>query len=140
MDAVHLDKKKKKLAQPCHNWLINIRYFLPTLFVEMHNGPVSQSASYWDGSHRTEAWQSSLCCELFGCIMLLARYLFKQSSEPQRTFIDAQPSTPSNRQPHTLQQYGLLTMHCVTERGVELLVSLFVHLDLVCFAKHHSAL
>lgn len=95
---------------------------------------------------------SSFCYQLFGCIVLPAGRMFKQSPASQRADggVLRCPSPPSSaitpraqrlRSDSNICCATVKTAHTVLhdrERGGELSVCLFVHLEVVCFTKHHS--
>lgn len=94
---------------------------------------------------RTGVWLGSLC-QLFSCIVLLAGCLFKQLPVSHSTSMDAQPSPHAHTHAHThTWTYCMLcnskdcspALHDRVEDG-GLSVCLFVHLEVVCFVKHHS--
>lgn len=96
--------------------------------------------------HSIGVWLSSICCQLFDCIVLQAGCLFKQSLGSHSPCMSAQTcNTHTHRFMHTnvclcnLKNCSHYTAHhCWGYRVCS--VWLFVHLEVVCYATHHSQL
>lgn len=95
-------------------------------------------------AHSTGVWLSSLCCQLFGCIVLVAclnsrlcQWMPSSHRTHIYTYTHAQNCTYTNICCATVKT-APAAPHDSVVGGGELSACLFVHLEVVCFVKHHS--